>query len=82
MGTRDQIENLQERIKKRSGIADEPPDDENAPSISEDDAEALLEFSRQLDLLSSKYTDHSSLVKSEIAVQRRDQLAEGSLLFA
>ena len=26
--------------------------------------------------------NHSSLVKSEIAVQRRDQLAEGSLLFA
>ena len=26
--------------------------------------------------------EHSSLVKSEIAVQRRDQLAEGSLLFA
>ena len=40
MGTRDQIESLQERIKKRSGMADEEPD-EDAPSISEDDAEAL-----------------------------------------
>jgi len=60
MGTRDQIESLQERIKKRSGMADEEPD-EDAPSISEDDAEALLEFSRQLDLLSSKYTDYRHL---------------------
>jgi hypothetical protein len=60
MGTRDQIENLQKRIKKRSGMADEKPD-EDAPSISEDDAEALLEFSRQLDLLSSKYTDYRHL---------------------
>jgi integrase len=60
MGTRSQIENLQERIKNRSGISDKPPDDEE-PSISEDDAEALLEFSRQLDLLSSKYTDYRHL---------------------
>ncbi|MFD1601073.1 tyrosine-type recombinase/integrase [Halobellus rarus] len=61
MGTRDQIENLQKRIKKRSGLADEPPEDEDAPTISEDDAEVLLEFSRQLDLLSSKYTDYRHL---------------------
>ena len=60
MGTRSQIENLQKRIKKRSGLSDEPPE-EDAPTISEDDAEALLEFSRQLDLLSSKYTDYRHL---------------------
>ncbi len=64
MGTRDQIEHLQTRIKKRSGLSNEPPEDENTsantnervedgdvPTISEDDAEVLLEFSRQLDLL-------------------------------
>jgi len=61
MGTRNQIENLQKRIKKRSGLSDEPPDDENTPSISEDDAEALLEFSQQLDLLNSKYSDYRHL---------------------
>ncbi len=61
MGTRDQIENLQKRIKKRSGLADEPPEEKNAPTISEADAEVLLEFSRQLDLLSSKYTDYRHL---------------------
>ncbi|MDL0145666.1 tyrosine-type recombinase/integrase [Halobacterium salinarum] len=61
MGTRDQIENLQKRIKKRSGLDDESPDDDDAPSISEDDAEKLLEFSRQLDLLSSKYGDYRHL---------------------
>lgn len=60
MGTRSQIENLQKRIKKRSGLSDEPPE-KGAPTISEDDAEALLEFSRQLDLLSSKYTDYRHL---------------------
>ncbi len=61
MGTREQIENLQKRIKKRSGLGDESPDDDDAPSISEDDAEKLLEFSRQLDLLSSKYGDYRHL---------------------
>ena len=61
MGTRDQIENLQKRIRKRSGLSDEPPEDESVPTISEDDAETLLEFSRQLDLLSSKYTDYRHL---------------------
>jgi hypothetical protein len=61
MGTRDQIEHLQERIKKRSSLSDEEPDDEDAPSISENDAEKLLEFSRQLDLLSSKYGDYRHL---------------------
>lgn len=60
MGTRDQIEHLQKRIKKRSGLSDEPLEDD-APSISEDDAEVLLEFSRQLDLLKSKYTDYRHL---------------------
>lgn len=60
MGTRSQIENLQKRIRKRSGMSDEPPE-EDAPTISEDDAETLLEFSRQLDLLSSKYTDYRHL---------------------
>ena len=58
MGTRDRIENLQERVKKRSGLSEEPPDDNEAPSISVDDAEALLEFSKQLDLLNSVYSDY------------------------
>lgn len=57
MGTRDRIENLQERIKRRSNIGEETPAD-NAPTISDDDAEALLKFSRQLDLLNSEYSDY------------------------
>lgn len=60
MGTRDQIENLRKRIRKGSGLSDETPEND-APSISEDDAEVLLEFSRQLNLLSSKYTDYRHL---------------------
>jgi len=58
MTTRDRIENLRERIKKRSGLDDEDPDDADAPAIADDDAENLLEFSRQLDLLNSKYSDY------------------------
>jgi len=58
MTTRDRIENLRERIKKRSGLGDEDPDDADAPAIADDDAENLLEFSRQLDLLNSKYSDY------------------------
>jgi hypothetical protein len=58
MATRDRIENLRERVKKRSGLADKDPDDANAPTIADDDAEKLLEFSRQLDLLNSKYSDY------------------------
>lgn len=58
MASRDRIENLKERIKKRSGLVDEDPDEQDAPTIAEDDAEALLEFSRQLDLLSSEYTNY------------------------
>ncbi len=66
MGTKDQIENLKQRVKKRSSLSDEEPDDDDqddddVPSISEDDAEALLEFSRQLNLLNSKYTDYRHL---------------------
>jgi hypothetical protein len=58
MATRDRIENLRERIKKRSGLTDEDPKDTDAPTIADDDAEKLLEFSRQLDLLNSKYSDY------------------------
>jgi site-specific recombinase XerD len=58
MGIRNEIENLQERIKKRSGLSEKEPEDDDYPRISDDDAEALLEFSKQLDLLSSKYTDY------------------------
>ena len=60
MGTRAQIENLRERVERRSGLSDENPDDD-APEISEDDAEALLKFSRQLDILNSKYGDYRHL---------------------
>jgi site-specific recombinase XerD len=58
MGTRSRIENLQERIKKRSGLSEEEPEDDDYPRIRDDDAEALLEFSKQLDLLSSEYSDY------------------------
>lgn len=58
MGTRSRIENLQERVRKRSGLSDEQPEDKNAPTIADDDAEALIEFSRQLDLLKSEYSDY------------------------
>lgn len=58
MASRDRIENLKERVKKRSGLVDEGPEDDDAPTIADDDAEKLLEFSRQLDLLSSKYSDY------------------------
>ena len=55
MGTRSRIENLQERIRLRSGLSDETPETDDYPRISDEDAEALLEFSKQLDLLSSEY---------------------------
>ena len=58
MATRDRIENLRERIKKRSGLADEELENADVPTIAEDDAEKLLEFSRQIDLLNSEYTDY------------------------
>lgn len=58
MGTRSRIENLQERIKLRSDLSDETPETDDYPRISDDDAEALLEFSKQLDLLSSEYSDY------------------------
>jgi integrase len=58
MGTRSRIENLQERIKKRSGLIEEEPEEDDCPQITDDDAEALLEFSKQLDLLSSEYSDY------------------------
>lgn len=58
MGTRSKINNLNERIKKRSDLSDETPDSGDYPRISDEDAEALLEFSKQLDLLSSEYSDY------------------------
>ncbi|CAI50041.1 integrase family protein [Natronomonas pharaonis DSM 2160] len=58
MGTRSRIENLQERIKLRSGLSEETPETDDYPQISDEDAEALLEFSKQLDLLSSEYSDY------------------------
>lgn len=58
MGTRSRIENLQERIKLQSDLSDESPETDDYPRISDDDAEALLEFSKQLDLLSSEYSDY------------------------
>jgi integrase len=58
MGTRSRIENLQERIKLRSGLSEEEPEDDDYPPIRDDDGEALLEFSKQLDLLSSEYSDY------------------------
>ncbi|MDB2247414.1 tyrosine-type recombinase/integrase [Halorubrum ezzemoulense] len=58
MGTRSRIENLQERIKKRSELIEEEPEEDDYPQIKDDDAEALLEFSKQLDLLSSEYSDY------------------------
>ena len=57
MGTRSRIENLHARIKRRSGMVDEELE-EDEPRINEEDAEELLEFSRQLDLLQSKYSDY------------------------
>lgn len=58
MGTRSRIENLQERIKTRSTLSDETPEDDDYPRISDEDAEKLLEFSKQLDLLNSEYSDY------------------------
>lgn len=58
MGTRSRIENLQERIRKRSGLSEEEPEDDDYPRIGDDDGKALLEFSKQLDLLSSEYSDY------------------------
>lgn len=60
MGTREQIENLKERVKRRSGLSDKSPE-EDAPEISDPDAEKLLEFSRQIDLLNSEYGDYRHL---------------------
>ena len=58
MGTRSRIENLQERLKLHSDLSEETPETDNYPRIRDDDAEALLEFSKQLDLLSSEYSDY------------------------
>lgn len=58
MGTRSRIKNLQERIKRRSGLSEQTPETDDCPQIKDDDAEALLEFSKQLDLLSSEYSDY------------------------
>lgn len=58
MGTRSRIENLQERIKLHSDLSEETPETDDYPRIRDDDAEALLEFSKQLDLLSSEYSDY------------------------
>ncbi|MFB6152709.1 MAG: tyrosine-type recombinase/integrase [Halodesulfurarchaeum sp.] len=59
MSERDRIETLRERVKHRSGLQEpEDTDIENTPEISREDAEQLLEFSKQMDLLSSKYSNH------------------------
>lgn len=58
MGTRSRIKNLQERIRLHSDLSEETPDTDDSPRIRDDDAEALLEFSKQLDLLSSEYSDY------------------------
>jgi integrase len=58
MGTRDRIQNLKARIKNQGGLSEQPPDEDGVPSIAEEDAEALLEFSKQLDLLNSEYSDY------------------------
>lgn len=68
MTARDRIENLRTRVKKRSGLAEEPLQpgvDEDGPRISEDDAKVLLEFSNQLYLLNSVYSDsrHEKLLR-------------------
>lgn len=59
MATRDRIENLHQRIKNNAGLVDGSTiDDRDGKLIERDDAEALLEFSKQLDLLNSEYTDY------------------------
>ena len=58
MGSRSRIKNLQKRIKLQSELSKETPEIEDYPQISNDDAEDLLEFSKQLDLLSSEYSDY------------------------
>ncbi|GAB3415816.1 tyrosine-type recombinase/integrase [Haloparvum alkalitolerans] len=58
MSTRSRIENLRTRIKTRSSLSDDEPEEEDAPTIAEDDANKLLEFSKQLDLLNSEYSDY------------------------
>lgn len=57
MGTRDRIRHLQDRIKRRSSLGNERPEDD-ARTISDEDAEKLLEFNKQLDLLNSVYSDY------------------------
>lgn len=59
MSERDRIETLRKRVKHRAGLQEsQESETENAPGISEADAKQLLEFSKQMDLLSSKYSNH------------------------
>lgn len=53
MGSRSRIENLRERIKKKSQQSYTGED-----KINSVDAEKLIEFSDQLDLLNSVYSDY------------------------